>query len=161
MMRNLAEGAFSGVLATAAMSAVMLAGDRAGLMGEHPPKRIARAALPGHKHQPKPGEGVLGVAAHFAFGATFGALFAVTVNGRESRPSLGILYGLAIWAVSYQGWVPMLGILPPIHRDRPGRQAVMAAGHVVYGTVLQLVLNRLRRDDRRRRYPRHDWVMAT
>jgi uncharacterized protein DUF6789 len=160
MMRNLAEGAFSGVLATAAMSAVMLAGDRAGLMGEHPPKRIARAALPGHRHRPKPGEGVLGAVTHFAFGATCGALFAVTMDGRESRLSLGVAYGLAIWAVSYQGWVPGLGIMPPIHRDRPGRQVVMAAGHVVYGTVLLLVLNRLRQNDRSR-YPHHDWVMAT
>jgi hypothetical protein len=160
MMRNLAEGALSGVLATAAMSAVMLAGDRAGLMGEHPPKRIARAALPGHRHRPKPGEGVLGAVAHFAFGAASGALFAVTMDGREPRLPLGVAYGLAIWAVSYQGWVPGLGIMPPVHRDRPGRQVVMAAGHVVYGTVLLLVLNRLRQGDRSR-YPHHDWVMAT
>jgi hypothetical protein len=32
---------------------------------------------------------------------------------------------------------------------------------VVYGTVLSLVLSRLRRDGRGPRYPRHDWVMTT
>ncbi|WP_248960711.1 DUF1440 domain-containing protein [Sphaerisporangium perillae] len=148
MIHNLVRGAFSGVIATAAMSAVMVAGDRAGLMGEHPPQRIARAALPGPKHRPKPGEGVLGAVAHFGFGAVSGALFAAAVGRREPRPPLGAVYGLAIWAVSYQGWVPGLGILPPIHRDRPGRQAIMAAGHVVYGTALVLALNRLRRGDR-------------
>ena len=36
----------------------------------------------------------------------------------------------------------------------------MAAGHVVYGTVLLLVLNRLQQGDRSR-YPHHDWVMTT
>ncbi|MCW2878727.1 MAG: hypothetical protein JWQ95_2827 [Sphaerisporangium sp.] len=148
MIRNLVNGAVSGVLATAAMSAVMLAGDRAGLMGEHPPKRIVRAMLPGHKRRPKPAEGVLGTVAHFGFGAACGGLFAVVVDGREPRVPLGAVYGLAIWAVSYHGWVPALGILPPVHRDRPGRQAVMAVGHAVYGTALVLALNRLSRDDR-------------
>jgi hypothetical protein len=47
----------------------------------------------------------------------------------------------------------------------------MVAGHVVYGTTLLLVLNRLHRgdrrshdsghDDRSSRYPHHDWVMVT
>ena len=35
----------AGSVATVAMSAVMVAGDRAGLMGEQPPKAVARSAL--------------------------------------------------------------------------------------------------------------------
>ncbi|MFC4535232.1 DUF6789 family protein [Sphaerisporangium dianthi] len=153
MIRNLVKGAVSGVIATGAMSAVMVAGDRVGLMGEHPPKRIARAVLPGPKHRPKKGEGVLGAVAHFAFGSACGGLFAAAVARREPRVPLGVAYGLAIWAVSYQGWLPGMGILPPIHRDRPDRQAVMAAGHAIYGTALVLALNGLRRGDRSPRHP--------
>ncbi|MGJ6960394.1 DUF6789 family protein [Streptosporangium sp. G11] len=146
MTHDLIRGAEGGVLATAAMSAVMLAGDRAGLMGDQPPKRIARAFLPGHRHRPKPGEGVLGAVAHFGFGAACGAAFALLHGRRRAPVTLGVAYGLAIWFVSYQGWVPKLGILPPIAQDRPGRQAVMATGHVVYGAMLALAVNALRRE---------------
>ncbi|MET7463167.1 DUF6789 family protein [Nonomuraea sp. NPDC005501] len=143
MLRNLVNGAVGGALATAAMSTVMVAGERAGLMGDQPPKRIVRAILPGHRHRSKPGEGVLGAVAHFGFGVGSGALFGALARGRRVRVPLGIAYGLAIWVASYAGWVPKLGTMPPLHRDRPGRQAVMAAGHVVYGVALAKALNRL------------------
>ncbi|WP_433242830.1 DUF6789 family protein [Streptosporangium sp. CA-135522] len=142
-MRNLVNGAVGGVLATAAMSGVMRAGSRAGLMSDQPPKRIARAFLPGHRHRPKSGEGVLGAITHFGFGAACGALFALACGRRRAPVALGVGYGLAIWLVSYEGWVPRLGILPPISGDRPGRPAVMATGHVVYGAALALAVNRL------------------
>lgn len=136
------KGAVSGVLATAAMSGVMLAGSRMGLMPDQPPKRIARAMLPGHKHRPKSGEGAAGALAHFGFGAAAGSLYGLLARGQA--PSIaGIGYGLAIWAASYQGWVPGMNILPAATEDRPGRPAVMIAGHVVYGMMLTKLMNRL------------------
>ncbi|MGN9843281.1 DUF6789 family protein [Nonomuraea sp. H19] len=137
------RGALGGAAATAAMSVVMIAGSRAGLMREQPPKHITRAALPGHKHRPKPGEGVLGALAHLGFGITAGALYGLIAKGRRTPAALGLGYALTIWISSYEGWIPSLDILPPISRDQPGRPIVMAAGHVVYGTVLTLTLNRL------------------
>ncbi|MEO3809457.1 DUF6789 family protein [Sphaerisporangium sp. B11E5] len=145
MIRDVIRGVASGAVATVAMSAAMVAGERAGLMkGGHPPKRLARAFLPGHKRRPKPGEGVLGAVAHIGFGAAAGGLFAAVADPRRARVPVGVLYGLAIWAVSYQGWVPRLGVVPPIHRDHPERQAVMAAAHVIYGAALAAALSRLR-----------------
>ncbi|MBB6476584.1 DUF6789 family protein [Sphaerisporangium rubeum] len=145
MIRDAMQGALSGVLATAVMSAAMVAGERAGLMkGGQPPRRIVRAVLPGHDRRPKAGEGLLGAVAHVGFGATAGALFSLLADRRHARLPTGVVYGLAIWGVSYQGWVPKLGVVPPIHRDRPERQAVMAAAHVVYGATLVAGLNRLR-----------------
>ncbi|MEW9531368.1 DUF6789 family protein [Microbispora sp. NPDC049125] len=144
MIRHLARGTVSGVLATAAMSAVMLAGDRAGLMPGQPPKHIVRAVLPGHRRRPKRGEKALGTAAHLAFGAASGALFGLLTRDRAARLPLGVAYSLLIWVASYEGWVPAMNILPPISRDpAPGRPVVMAAGHVVYGTALVLAMNRL------------------
>ncbi|MFF0310731.1 DUF6789 family protein [Streptosporangium sp. NPDC004379] len=148
-MRSLVRGAVAGAGATVMMSVVTLAGQRAGLMPDQPPKRIARAVLPGHRHRPKPGERALGTVAHFGFGAACGSLLALLRRERRVPVTLGVGYGLAIWLVSYQGWVPGFGILPPASGDRPGRPAVMAAGHVVYGTVLAVLLNRLRRGPER------------
>ncbi|WP_061294015.1 DUF6789 family protein [Herbidospora cretacea] len=140
-MRKLSAGAVGGLLATGAMSVVMLAGRGMGLMDEQPPKRVVRALLPGSRHRPKQGERPLALLAHFGFGAVAGSAFALAT--RRASPSAGAAYGLAMWLASYQGWVPALGALPPVSRDQPGRQFVMAAGHVVYGVTLSSTLNRL------------------
>ncbi|WP_202638617.1 DUF6789 family protein [Bailinhaonella thermotolerans] len=138
------SGAAGGALATAAMSAVMYAGDKAGLMPDQPPKRITRAVLPGGRSLPKPGEGALGLVSHFAFGTAAGALLSLLRGNRRVPPAAGAAYGLAIWLASYQGWVPAIGALPPITRDHPSRAALMAAAHIAYGTTLATALNRAR-----------------
>ncbi|GAB2952483.1 DUF6789 family protein [Nonomuraea fastidiosa] len=149
------KGAVCGAVATAAMSGVMLAGSRMGLMPDQPPKRIARAMLPGHKHRPKSGEGVAGAMAHFGFGVGAGSLYGLLARGDRTPSIAGVGYALAIWAASYQGWVPGLRILPAATRDLPGRPAVMIAGHIVYGMILTKAMNRLnartaRKADRKR-----------
>ncbi|MEU7898160.1 hypothetical protein AB0B45_35525 [Nonomuraea sp. NPDC049152] len=142
MIRELARGALAGATATTAMSAVMLAGDKAGLMRENPPKRVVRSLLPGHPRRPKPGEKQVAVLAHYAFGAGAGALLALVTRGRGAPLPVGVAYGLAIWLASYEGWVPALTSIPPIHRDRPGRQLVMGLAHVVFGSVLAASMHR-------------------
>ncbi|MFI7451883.1 DUF6789 family protein [Nonomuraea sp. NPDC049714] len=143
MMRELVNGAVSGTLATAAMSTVMVTGEKAGLMHGQPPKHIVRGLLPGSERRRKKGEGVLGAVAHLAFGAASGAAFGLLCRRRRGRMPLGVGYALLIWVVSYAGWAPRLSALPPLERDDPGRQGVMAAGHVVYGATLAFLLNRL------------------
>ncbi|MET8159298.1 hypothetical protein ABZT47_23255 [Sphaerisporangium sp. NPDC005289] len=149
MIRDLVKGAVSGTIATAAHTVVMMTGSRAGRSWKPPPKHIVRAVLPGSKHRPKHGENVLATVAHVGFGAAAGGLFAIPFRRRRPRVAEGMAYGLAIWLVSYQGWVPGLGAMPPAHRDRPDRQAVLAAAHVTYGAALVLALNALRRDEGR------------
>ncbi len=91
--------------------------------------------------------GALAVALHFAFGAGVGALFGVLHAQLPARvrrhPALsGAAYATLVWAVSYQGWVPALGILPPATRDAPGRPATMLLAHWVYGATLGVVVAR-------------------
>ncbi|MGW5263555.1 DUF6789 family protein [Microbispora sp. NPDC004025] len=141
MIRQLVRGAAAGALSTVTMSAVMLAGQKTGLMPGQPPKHIVRAALPGHRHRPKPGENVLGAAAHLGFGTACGSAFALLTRGRGAGVPLGVGYALLIWLGAYEGWVPALNILPPASRDPArGRPVVMAAAHVVYGTTLALAV---------------------
>jgi hypothetical protein len=130
------RGAGAGAAATIAMSAPMLAAQRLGLMGRQPPEAIA-AAVTGDPDSKK--TDVLAVAGHLAFGAGSGALYGLAA-GRRAGPLTGLAYALGVWAASYQGWLPALGILPPADRDRPGRPAAMIVAHLVFGGTLGRLL---------------------
>lgn len=134
-----ARGFAVGVAATGAMSLVMLAAGRLGLMGEQPPDRITDRML--SRLWPFRSEeetDLAASAAHVAFGGGAGIVFAVL---RRLAPALrlpgaGIGFALLVWLISYAGLIPALGIMPPPNRDRPGRAPTMIAAHVVYGLVL-------------------------
>ena len=135
------KGALAGAVATTCMSALMLLSKRLGVQGEHPPKRITQAALKkaGADRQEGPAVNALSTAAHLAFGAGGGSVFALLRQKIRTKhlPGLqGLVLGSFIWLVSYSGWVPALRIMPPAHRDRPGRVVTMLAAHLVYGAVL-------------------------
>ncbi|GAA3741962.1 hypothetical protein HDA32_003363 [Spinactinospora alkalitolerans] len=147
LVRSALEGAAAGVLATGAMSAVMLTAQKAGVMGRQPPKLIARRFMPGGgPRRPRPGEDPMTVAAHLGFGAGTGTVFGALSGRRRPLPVFGVGYAMVVWLASYEGWVPALGIQPPIHREAPRRAWVMAMAHVVFGTTLALVLRRMRRN---------------
>ena len=141
-MRAIIRGAVAGATATAAMSVAMALAQKAGLLGRMPPKRITTAAL--HAiglHPSEPALAAATVAAHFGFGASVGALFGWARHRLPGPPPVlaGAAFGTAVWAASYQGWVPSLGIMPPPRRDRPGRPTSMLVAHWVYGATLGAV----------------------
>ncbi len=136
---NPAVDAAAGAIATVAMSGVMVLGARLGLMGEQPPTLVSTHTLRelGVADDRRHGH-LLAPLAHLGFGAAGGAIFGLTRRLVADVPRYlhGVLFGLGVWAVSYMGWIPALGILPPPERDRPGRPVVMVAAHIVYGLVL-------------------------
>lgn len=142
-MNVLIRGAVSGLVATGAMSAVMLALRRQ--MGTQPPDAIATDAARAAGFTPTESEvNVMASIAHAGFGAVSGAAYALLPRYGPA-PLRGVLVALGIWAAAYQGVVPALGILPQASRDKPGRPAVMIAAHLVFGAVLGSVEDRLRR----------------
>lgn len=144
-MQPLTRGASAGAVATVAMSALMLAAGRAGLVGRQPPEAIVRRTGQLVAVEPRGRlAAALAVAAHLGFGAGTGAAHALLPRSR--RPvARGAALATGVWAVSYAGWVPALGALPRADHDRASRQAVMLVAHVAYGAVLGALDDRWRR----------------
>lgn len=149
--REVARGGAAGAAATVLMSAFMAAAHRVGLLGEPPPRVIARAAADaaGATGADRDSGAVDAGAllAHVGFGVGAGAAYVAlrpALPAAVPGPVAGVTFGLAVWAVSYSGWVPALGILPPPTEDRPGRQPTMVLAHVVYGAALDAFAGRRR-----------------
>ena len=138
-MARAAAGGAAGLVATAVMTALMAAAERVGLLPGPPPELIVARFLP--KLGPDATRRIA-VVLHLGYGVAAGAAFSFAVPHARRRRRTGLSYGLAMWVVGYEGWVPLLGVLPPAHRDRPGRVGTMIAAHAVYGTALARLLRR-------------------
>jgi hypothetical protein len=141
---EVASGALHGALATGAMSAWLLAARKLGLTGRLPPEKITTTILGRAGMRPLGRERhVVATLAHFAYGLGLGGVFGLVprrhLRSRAAAASAGTLFGLGVWAASYAGWIPALAIMPRPRRDRPGRQASMILGHVLFGAVLGLL----------------------
>lgn len=145
-LEALLDGAIGGAAGTVTLSAAMLTAERLGLMGEYPPKLIARAAFEAlGMHSPSAAaQAALAIAAHFGFGIAVGALFAVLHRRLRvplPEPVHGMLYATLVWVFSYRGWIPQVGVMPPPERDRPAtRPAAMLLGHEIFGATLGAVV---------------------
>jgi len=82
-------------------------------------------------------------AAHLMYGATFGALFGV-LKGRTSLSTFPAapLFGMMTYAVGFLGWLPLLGIVPPLWRQRQPAGVMRLMGHLMYGAVTGAVYDR-------------------
>ncbi|MER9140462.1 DUF1440 domain-containing protein [Mesorhizobium sp. M0830] len=138
-MRHMMLGALAGLAASVAMTSAMRRSH--GLLNETsryplPPREIVdRLNFGGDEGQARANT----LLAHFGFGAMTGAVFAILPRRRGS----GTLFGLGVWAASYLGWIPAAGILAPAWRHPAGRNLLMIAAHMVWGTVLAKSLSEL------------------
>jgi hypothetical protein len=138
----LVRGGLAGLLATAPMSVAMAIWHRwlpYHERGPLPPREITmevarRAGVRSRLDEPQKRAATL--VSHFSYGSAMGALYGA-LSSRTVRPGVatGALFGLGVWAGSYLGLLPALGILPPATRHPPRRNALMIAAHLVWGAA--------------------------
>jgi uncharacterized membrane protein YagU involved in acid resistance len=149
-----AAGAVAGALAALPM---LVALDQLNRRLPGPPQRKVEpfrltdrmAAMAGVEDDiPEPALDAAGLAGHIAYGAATGSLYGI-VEQHIPGPALakGIGFGLAVWAGSYAGWLPAVGLFPP-PQDRPARRnAAIIGAHVVWGAVLGVLTDLLSAED--------------
>lgn len=163
-MNNVVTGSIAGLISTAPMTAAMkLMHARLPPEQRHPlPPRpitmgVAHAVGADEALDTEPEQRAATIAGHFAYGAACGALYGAVGERLPGRPAAkGAAFGLAVWAGSYLGWVPAVGLLPPATREPRERVALMIAAHVVFGAATGLLFDALahRADGRRAARPR-------
>jgi hypothetical protein len=135
--RRIATGARAGVTATSAMTAVLLGVQALGAPRRTPPRAVTEEVVPGVAHAPEPVKRAATTATHYAFGIASGVAFALLAPHLPGpRVVKGIGFATVVMVLSYEGWVPAAGILPPQHRLDAPRATALVASHVVFGAVL-------------------------
>lgn len=148
-MNRYLAGAVGGTVATIPMTAVMLLlFNRLPRTEQYPlpPREITMelAHRAGQEHRlGQDARTSVSLLAHFTYGALTGALYPA-LDPHLRRPAVsGSIYGVAIWAVSYLGWIPALNILRPATRHPARRRRLMILAHAVWGAVTTLVTRQL------------------
>lgn len=154
MLREIQQGALAGLAGTINMTALGMKPGAARLLpgelepGRFLPRQIVRQASYRLGIADRVSEveetlftGVLHLGYGLLAGATYGLL-----RTRWRRPPhwlAGAAYGLAIWACSYEGWIPAVGLLPATTAARPKKWIVPIGSHLIFGTTTALVYARL------------------
>lgn len=147
-------GAVAGFVATAPMTLAMKAAQRMLPPQERhplPPRRVTMRALrkTGVRPHVDLDEGErrgLTLAAHYGYGAAAGSVFGLLApRNLRDAVAAGVGYGLLVWAGSYFGLLPALGLHPPATKESSPRNGMMIAAHVVWGATLGGIAHAVRR----------------
>ena len=78
----------------------------------------------------------LTLAAHFGYGAACGAVLgAIAPRSTPAAVFTGMAFGGGVWAGSYLGWLPAIGVRQPATDDPPARSGLMIVAHMVWGAT--------------------------
>jgi xanthosine utilization system XapX-like protein len=133
-----ARGAGAGAIASGVMGLLFLGARRTGVVSKVAPEEITETALDAAGLEvAETVEDAASTMSHIAFGAASGALYGLLQRHLPGRPTLAALgFAGLVLVASYEGWVPAVGALPPLHAQTPAGRWTLIAGHAVYGTVL-------------------------
>jgi putative membrane protein len=141
-MQKLAAGIIAGAVATVPMSWAMEMMHRllpARQQNPLPPREISERTL--RKFGVRNDLGArqrfwFALIAHLGYGAAVGGIYQAASSSKSTPVSHGIVYGLMVWAGSYLGLLPVLGLLTPATQHPMRRNAVMVLAHIVFGSAL-------------------------
>jgi len=144
---EMVAGACAGLIATAPMTVVMEAVFRRLPRDQRyplPPAEITDKVIErgtvGRRLEP-PQHLALTLAAHFGYGAAVGAVCGpLTRRIPLPHPISGLLAGSAVYAGSYLGWIPTMGVLRPSTDWPKQRAALMFVAHLVWGATFDLLM---------------------
>jgi hypothetical protein len=146
--KQILTGAASGLLATFPMTVVMYILQRLMPVERYKslaPKKITvrfarKVGL--EKHLGRKQRNALATLSHFGYGAAAGAIYAPMTADLQSSPIVkGAIFGFAVWAGSYRGWLPAVNIWKP-RLESSKRRTVMIAAHLVWGAALGVLVDR-------------------
>jgi uncharacterized membrane protein YagU involved in acid resistance len=137
------KGTLAGFVATVPMTIFMLATQRFLPRRQQyrlPPEMItSELAHRAHVRHHLNKQQVVGatLVSHFGYGAAMGAAYG-PLQKRVPLPAIvqGVMYGIVVWAASYLGLLPALGISASGHREPMRRNLMMIVAHVVWGAAL-------------------------
>lgn len=156
-LRNLAAGAAGGTAGALAINAMMTAhakltpaavppikqdpGEFMTLKAEEWLPRKVRHALP------RSAEKITAKTLAIGYGVAFSTLYALVrprASSAARRLGEGTALGVATWAVGYLGWLPAVGLMPPIWKQRPLQIIAPVVHHIVYGLAAVTVVDAIR-----------------
>jgi hypothetical protein len=79
------------------------------------------------------------------YGITASLAFALARRRSVQIHTDGILFGIAVWAVGYLGWMPKLRLMPPVTRQTPAQVMGPLVQHVLFGMMVTGVIRAARR----------------
>ena len=145
-MKRLLLGALAGTVGTIAMTAFWETMHRR-MPGEPPrplpPREVAEALAVKfgvHRELSERDLQNLSLLLHFGYGAlTGGILGLIAPQQRAAGVGAGMLFGFGVWASSYLGWLPALGVRHSPRYDPPARTKLMIGSHLVWGGTTGLL----------------------
>ena len=77
-----------------------------------------------------------GEVTHIAFGAFWGAIFAILFKNKEYRPlKQGVTAGLVLWVGAFEGYMPALGITRSLRQMKPYELFRTLICHLMYAVT--------------------------
>lgn len=77
------------------------------------------------------------------YGVTFGILYSALPRKQRKMAMDGTLLGLGTWAAGYLGWLPAIGLMPPVWKQKPKQVLPNILSHALFGVITVAALREL------------------